>query len=114
MRTDDLSGDPPPAIRRSASGAIDTDYYHRRARADRAGFLRAVLSCLARCGWRAWICIKERMEGRATRMKLSALSARELKDLGLSRGDFDALESGAYFSDPTRNARGRERLRKRA
>lgn len=39
---------------------------------------------------------------------------RELKDLGLARSDIDALENRAYFSDPTRDARGRERLRKRA
>lgn len=114
MRDHDPPGDPPTAIRRSASGAIDTEYYQRRARADRAGFLRAVLSCLARCGWRAWACIRERMEGQVSRTELSALSARELKDLGLSRGDFDALESGAYFCDSSRDARGRGRLRKRA
>lgn len=76
----------------------------------RAEFLRAVLSCLVRCGWRAWACIRERMEGQVSRTELSALSARELKDLGLSRGDFDALESGAYFCDSSRDARSRDRL----
>ena len=100
------------AIRRTASGAIDSDYYHRRARAMRADFLRAVMPCLARCGWRAWGCIKAKMEGRATRQALSVLSTRELKDLGLTRSDFDALGNGTYFTDPTRYARSRERLRK--
>lgn len=99
-------------IHRTASGALDTDYYHRRARAERADFLRAVLSCLARCGWRAWGCIKTKMEGQAARRELSVLSARELKDLGLARGDLDALARGTFFTDPTRCTRSRERLRK--
>jgi uncharacterized protein YjiS (DUF1127 family) len=81
-------------------------------RAERAGFLRAVLSCIARCGWRAWWCIKAKMEGRATRQALSALSTRELKDLGLTRSDFDAFGNGTYFTDSTRYARSRERPRK--
>jgi uncharacterized protein YjiS (DUF1127 family) len=100
------------AIRRTASGTVDTDYYHRRARAERAGFLRAVMSCLARCGRRAWGCIKAKMQGRATQRALSVLSTRELKDLGLARSDLDALGDGTFSADPTRYARSRERLRK--
>lgn len=99
-------------IRRTARGAIDTEYYRHRARAERAGFLRAVLSCMARCGWRAWGCIKAKMQGRVTQQVLSVLSTRELRDLGLTRSDTDALASGAYFTDRTRSARSRERLRK--
>lgn len=99
-------------IRRTAGGAIDTDYYHRRARDLRAGFLRAVISCIARCGWRAWDCIKARMEDQTARHTLSTLSSRELKDIGLARGDIEAIASGAYFTDPTRDARSRERLKK--
>ena len=94
-------------VRRTASGALDTDYYHRRARVERADFLRAILSCIARCGWRAWSCIKTRMEGQSTRRELSALSARELKDLGISRSDINAIASGAYFSDTSRYPQNR-------
>jgi len=112
MRNDHPPGSSQTDIRRTTTGVLDTAYYHRRARAERAEFLRAVLSCIARCGWRAWGCIKTKMEGQATRRELSALSTRELKDLGLARGDLEALASGAYFTDPTRCARGRERLRK--
>lgn len=36
---------------------------------------------------------------------------RELRDLGLARSDLDAVASGAYFTDPTRSARSRERAR---
>lgn len=99
-------------VRRTASGALDTDYYHRRARAERADFLRAILSCIARCGWRAWGCIKAKMVGQAARRELSALSTRELRDLGITRSDFGALASGTYFTDPTRCVRSRERLKR--
>ena len=99
-------------IRRTASGAIDTEYYHRRARAERGDFLRAVFSCVARCGWHAWGCIKKKMEGQCARQQLSALSTRELKDIGLARGDIEAVASGAYATDQTRCARSRERLGK--
>ncbi len=99
-------------VRRTASGALDTDYYHRRARVERADFLRAILFCIARCGWRAWGCIKTKMAGQVTRQELSALSTRELRDLGLTHGDFGALASGAYFTDLTRCVRSRERLKR--
>jgi uncharacterized protein YjiS (DUF1127 family) len=112
MRTDDPLGRAPPAIRRTVTGAIDTDYYDRRARAARAEFLRAVFACIARCGWRAWGCIKARMAGQAAREELSALSTRELKDLGLAHSDIEALASGTYHTDPTRCARSRERARR--
>lgn len=96
-------------VRRTTSGALDTNYYYRRARAERAVFLRAVFSCIARCGWRAWGCIKERMAARTTRLELSALSARELRDLGIARSDLDAIASGAYFNDMSRYPRSRAR-----
>lgn len=99
-------------IRRTASGALDTGHYHRRARAERAEFLRAVLACLARGGWRAWGCIQARLDGQATRRELSLLSTRELKDIGLAHGDLDALATGAYFNDATRNPQSRARLRR--
>lgn len=99
-------------IRRTESGAIDTEDYHRRARAECAEFLRAVLSCIARCGWRAWGGIRAKMQEQVTQQELSVLSTRELKDLGLSGSDIDALASGAYFTDPTRYAHSRDRLRK--
>ncbi|MDO8706698.1 MAG: DUF1127 domain-containing protein [Sulfuricaulis sp.] len=101
-------------IRHTTGGAIDTDYYHRRARIERAVFLRAVISCIAHCGWRAWGCIEAKMQGRATRQALSVLSARELKDLGIARSDLGTLGDGTYFTDSTRHARSRERLRKYA
>lgn len=99
-------------VRRTASGAPDTDYYHRRARAERADFLRAILSCITHYGWRAWGCIKTKTAGQTTRRELSALSTRELRDLGITRSDFGALASGTYFIDPTRCARSRERLKR--
>lgn len=99
-------------IRRTASGAIDTEYYSHRARAERSDFLRAVLSCMAYCGWHAWGCIKKIMEGQTARQQLSALSAREIKDIGLAHSDIDAIASGAYATDETRCVRSRDRLRK--
>lgn len=112
MRNDHPHAGSQAAIRRTASGALDTDYYHRRVRAERADFLRAVLSCIARCGWRAWGCIKKKMEGPAARRELSALSTRELKDLGLARNDLDALANGAYFNDMSRCPHSRARMKK--
>lgn len=97
---------------RTPNGALDTDHYHRRARAERADFLRAALSCLARCGWRAWGCIQAKLDIQATRHELAALTGRELKDLGLTRDDLDAIANGAYFADPTRRLRSRERMKK--
>jgi uncharacterized protein YjiS (DUF1127 family) len=99
-------------IRRTASGAIDTDYYHRCARVERGDFLRVALSCIARCGWRVWGYIKKKMEDQFTRQQLSVLSTRELKDIGLARGDIDAIANGAYATDQTRCSRSRERLGK--
>jgi uncharacterized protein YjiS (DUF1127 family) len=112
MQNDNLHDVTNGHIRRTADGAIDTDYYHHHARTLRAGFLRGVFSCIARCGWRAWACIKAKMHERATRQTLAVLSARELQDLGITRGDTDALGDGTYFTDATRSARSRERLRK--
>jgi len=97
-------------VRRTAGGAPDTELYVRRAQALRAAFLRAVFACIAR-GWRAWACIRAKMEERASRQTLAALSARELKDLGLVSGDIEAITSGAYFADPTRDERSRGRRR---
>lgn len=98
--------------RRTPGGAIDTDYYLRQARDRRADFLQAIFSCIVRNGRRAWTCIKAKMEERAVQRQLASLSERELKDLALTRADVDALASGAYFTDPTRSPRSRERLRK--
>lgn len=100
------------AIRRTESGVIDTDFYQQHARAQRAGFVRAVVSCLVRNGRRVWECIRAKLNERSTRQSLARLSSRELKDIGLARSDFDALGNGSYFSDPTRYVRSRERLRK--
>lgn len=108
MRDDHPHNSLPPGVQRTASGAPGTDRNHRHARAD---FLRAILSCIARRGWRAWGCIRTTMEQQAARQELSVLSMRELKDLGLARSDLDAVASGAYFTDPTRSARSRERAR---
>lgn len=109
MHNDHPQGGSQADVRRTASAAPDTDYYHRRARAERAEFLRAVFSCIMRCGWRAWGCIKTKMEGQATQRELSMLSARELRDLGIARSDFGALANGTYFTDLTRCARSRDR-----
>lgn len=112
MQNDNLHDVTNGHIRRTADGTIDTDCYHHHARALRAGFLRPVISCLARGGRRAWACIKAKLRERSTRQSLSVLSTRELKDLGLTRSDTDALGDGTYFTDATRSARSRERLRK--
>lgn len=113
MYRNTLSNDPPGVTpRRMPDGAIDTDFYLRQAQARRADVVRAILSCLAHSGIRAWACIKAKMQGRAARRQLASLSARELKDLGLNSGDIEAVASGAYFIDPTRSPRSRERQRK--
>jgi len=112
MHNDHPQGGSQADIRRTANGAIDMDYYYRCARAERADFLRAVFSCIARGGWRAWGCIKARMAGRTARRELSALSTRELRDLGIAHSDFGALANGTYFTDSTRCVRSRERLKR--
>ena len=100
-------------IHRTASGSIDTDHYLLHARAERSNFLSAVFACILCCGWNAWGCVKLRMEGQSARRQLSALSERELKDIGLAHGDIEAVSSGAYATDLTRCAHSRERLRGR-
>ena len=100
----------PATVRRQADGAPDTEFYVRRAHALRAAFLRAVFSCIVR-GRGAWGCIRAKLEERASLRGLASLSARELKDLGIARGDIEAIASGGYFADPTRAARSRDRRR---
>jgi uncharacterized protein YjiS (DUF1127 family) len=107
-------GSSQPDIRRTASGAIDTGYYCRRARAERSDFLHAVLSSIVRRGWNAWSRIKREMERRSVRQQLSVFSARELRDIGATRNDIDAIASGAYAADRTRCARGPEQVREDA
>lgn len=109
MHNDHPQGGSQADIRRTANGAIDMDHYYRRARAERAAFLRAVFSCIARCGWRVWGCIKAKLAGRANRRELSTLSTRELRDLGIACSDLDAIASGAYFNDTSRYPQSRAR-----
>jgi uncharacterized protein YjiS (DUF1127 family) len=46
-----------------------------------------------------------RWRRRALRRTLDALTARELRDLALSRAEFDAVADGSYCLDATRRAR---------
>jgi uncharacterized protein YjiS (DUF1127 family) len=94
-----------PAVRRTASGAIDTEHYRHRARIERAAFLRAVLDAIARCATAPRRCLRAWLETRARHRELAALSTRELKDIGLTSADLGAVARGAFQQDPTRRQR---------
>jgi uncharacterized protein YjiS (DUF1127 family) len=67
--------------------------------------LRALIECLGRYGLRARACLRMKWGQETRRRELAALDARELKDIGIGPGDFDAIANGAFFSDPSRRAR---------
>lgn len=89
-------------VRRSASGAVDTQCYMNAARRERARLLR---------GWmaeRSAVVRRFLKHGGVCRL-LNRLSDRELRDIGLCRSEFDAVADGSYFVDTSRHggARGR-------
>jgi uncharacterized protein YjiS (DUF1127 family) len=102
--------DAPPPVRRTPSGAVDTEFYSQRARRARADALRALIECLGRCGLRAWGCVRTKWGQQTRRRELAALDARELKDIGIAQGDFDAIANGAFFRDPSRRPAARRRM----
>lgn len=104
----------PPRVRRLASGVIDNDYYHRRARRARGEFLRAAFLRLIRYGWRTWNCVAGKARANMARRQLMAMTARELKDLALVRNDVEAVVNNTYASDTSRDARSRARLKTQA
>ena len=90
------------SVRRTRSGAVDTEYYARRARALRAETVGIGLRWIsARLGHLVHRLIA-RISRLRTRNALAALDHRMLQDLGIGRNDIDAIASGAYFSDATR------------
>jgi uncharacterized protein YjiS (DUF1127 family) len=90
------------SVRRTRSGAVDMEYYTRRARALRA---ETVGLGLGRFG--AWLGrlvrrLITRIARLRTRNALAALDHRMLQDLGIGRSDIDAIASGDFFTDVTR------------
>jgi uncharacterized protein YjiS (DUF1127 family) len=89
-------------VHRTRSGAIDTEYYARRARALRA---EAVGIGLGR--FSAWL--GRLLRGLAAhfariraRKALAALDRRMLQDLGIGRSDIDAIVNGNFFANSMR------------
>ena len=98
----------PTTVRRTRSGAVDTEYYARRARALRAETLG---TGLGRFG--AWL--GRRVHGlmaclarMRTRNALAALDRRMLQDLGIGRSDIDAIANGNFFADTVRRRQTHE------
>lgn len=95
------------SVRRTRSGAVDMEYYTRRARALRA---ETVGIGLDRFG--AWLGrLVHRLVARIARLRtrntLAALDRRMLQDLGIGRNDIDAIASGDFFTDTTRRRQPR-------
>lgn len=88
----------PPSIRRIFNGAIDIDYYVRRARELRARLMRLWLRRFIGRVTRFW-------RRRAVGAELYALDERAMHDIGIARGDIPAIASGAYFQDESRRQR---------
>lgn len=96
------------SVRRTRSGAVDMEYYTRRARALRA---ETVGIGLGRFGaWLGRLAHKliARIARLRTRNALAALDRRMLQDLGIGRSDIDAIASGDFFSDATRQRQPRD------
>lgn len=94
--------------RRARDGAIDREYCTRRAHALRAATAGIVLGRLnALLG-----SLLHRLIARHSRLRLrnvlAALDRRMMQDLGISRGDIDAIASGDFFRDPTRRRQARD------
>jgi uncharacterized protein YjiS (DUF1127 family) len=99
------------SVRRTRSGAVDTEYYARRARA-----LRAETVGIGLGRFSAWVArLVHRLIARIARFRtrnaLTALDRRMLQDLGIGRSDIDAIASGDFFTDATRQRQARGHAR---
>lgn len=87
----------------------DLDYYTARARKLRARYIRHGLRRIAIAVMRRardvgrWF--DERAHRRAALRELATLDARALADIGITRGDINAIASGAFNRDGTRQHR---------
>ncbi len=93
-------------VRRTESGAVDTEYYRVEAQQLRAEVVRAatqrIIARVASCLRGPIQCLRQWRQRRARRHQLAQLSARELRDIGIDRGDIDTIASGDFFTDTTR------------
>lgn len=94
------------AVKRTESGALDHEFYERRARQLRAEAVHAWIGTIAAFSAKAWKRIESGARRAATQRSLNTLDARALKDIGLTSGDVTAVASGEFFVDPTRRQRG--------
>lgn len=96
----------PPDNRRRVP---DLDYYTARARQLRARFIRHRLRRFAITVIRRtreiaqWM--NQHARRRAIQRELASLDPRMLADIGITRGDIDAIASGAFGRDSTRQHR---------
>jgi uncharacterized protein YjiS (DUF1127 family) len=94
-------------VRRTRGGAIDTEYYARRARSLRAETVGIDLGRLGAWLGRLVHGLIARIARIRTRNALAALDSRMLQDLGIGRNDIDAIASGDFFTDATRRRQRR-------
>jgi uncharacterized protein YjiS (DUF1127 family) len=90
------------SVRRTRSGAVDMEYYTRRARALRAETVGIGFGRISALLWRPVHRLIARIARLRTRNALAALDRRMLQDLGISHSDIDAIASGDFFTDATR------------
>lgn len=95
------------SARRTRSGAVDMEYYTRRARALRSETVGIGLGRFSAWLGRLVHRLVARIARRRTRNELAALDRRTLQDLGISRNDIDAIASGDFFTDATRQQHAR-------
>jgi uncharacterized protein YjiS (DUF1127 family) len=96
-------------LQRRDNGAIDVDYYRARAERLRA---EAFAHAIRQSGrWVAQLAVKisrwfgDYRQRQRTARELLALDAHALRDIGISRGDIDAVVRGEFASDATRHSR---------
>jgi uncharacterized protein YjiS (DUF1127 family) len=89
-------------VRRTRNGAVNMDYYTRRARALRSETVGIGLGRISALLGRLAHRLIARIARLRTRNALAALDHRMLQDLGIGRSDIDAIASGDFFSDVTR------------
>ncbi len=111
MRNNSQSDRQQTGVRQTESGMFDAKYPYLHAQAGRNSLTRHVISCVMNCGQRTWSRIKKEMKGRSVQQQLSALSDRDLKDIGLVRNDIEKVANGSYATDQTRCACNRGRLK---
>jgi uncharacterized protein YjiS (DUF1127 family) len=92
--------------RRSANGAVDIDYYRAHANRLRAAAMHEALkdlaAGLAKLAQRAGAAIHAWRQRRAAYRELSALDAQALHDIGISRGEIEAVANGGFGGDSSR------------